>query len=185
MNDTDIFSPKGGFVFSMLNDTVEIFGNVGRGFAIMAGFAEQAQFTQDNWYPQLRDQIEVGTRATLFNRARLQLIYFRLDTDDDFLQDPETLDYINADETSRKGRKHMSHTQLKDDIRKRWEGRATTDCYHGEKKPHKPDGRPFPPPAHAPTETPGSGNKTLRGCGIEDPGKPGEASQELLLPQFS
>ena len=103
MSDTDIFSPKGGFVFSMLDNTMEIFGNVGRGFAIMAGFAEQAQFIQEEWDPQLRDQYELGTRVTLFNRAKAQLTYFRLETEDDFIQDPETLDYINAGETLREG----------------------------------------------------------------------------------
>lgn len=103
MSDTDIFSPKGGFVYSMVDDKVALFGNFGRGFAIMAGFAEQAQFTQEDWDPQLRDQYEVGTRATLLNAVKVQLIYFRLETEDDFIQNPETLDYINAGETLREG----------------------------------------------------------------------------------
>ncbi|NJL58950.1 MAG: TonB-dependent receptor [Desulfobacteraceae bacterium] len=48
MNDTDIFSPKGGLLLTLLDNRLEFFSNYARGFAMMSGFAEQAQYTQEN-----------------------------------------------------------------------------------------------------------------------------------------
>lgn len=103
MEGTDIFSPKGGMILSLLEDRLEFFGNVGRGFAMMSGFAEQAQYTQKTWDPQIRTQYELGMGvkpATWFNA---RLTGFRLQTTDDFIQDPKTLEYENAGETTRDG----------------------------------------------------------------------------------
>ncbi|MFH0781550.1 MAG: TonB-dependent receptor [Pseudomonadota bacterium] len=103
MEETDIFSPKGGLILSLLEDRLEFFGNVGRGFAMMSGFAEQAQYTQETWDPQIRTQYELGmgVRPTTWFNARL--VGFRLQTTDDFIQDPKTLEYENAGETTRDG----------------------------------------------------------------------------------
>ncbi len=103
MKDVNIFSPKGGLLLSLLDDRLEIFGNYGRGFAIMSGFAEQTQYTQDNWDPQIRTQYELGIRTTPLNWISAQVIGFRVETKDDFIQDPVSLDYANAGETTRDG----------------------------------------------------------------------------------
>jgi iron complex outermembrane recepter protein len=103
MESTTIFSPKGGLLLSLLDDRLEFLGNYSRGFAIMSGFAEQAQFTQDQWDPQIRTQYELGIRVRPFDWFSAQLIGWRLDTSDDFIQDPATLEYQNAGETQRKG----------------------------------------------------------------------------------
>ncbi len=103
MDDTAIFSPKGGLLLSLLDDRLEFLGNYSRGFAMMSGFAEQAQFTQDQWDPQIRTQYELGIRVRPFDWFRAQLIGWRLDTTDDFIQDPATLEYRNAGETKRNG----------------------------------------------------------------------------------
>ncbi|SPD72909.1 putative TonB-dependent receptor [uncultured Desulfobacterium sp.] len=103
MSDTDIFSPKGGLLLTLLDDRLEFFGNCSRGFAMMSGFAEQAQYTQDKWDPQIRTQYELGTKIRPFDWFAGQLIGFRIQTKDDFIQDPATLEYENAGETTRDG----------------------------------------------------------------------------------
>lgn len=103
MKNVNIFSPKGGLLLSLLDDRLEIFGNYGRGFAIMSGFAEQTQYTQDNWDPQIRTQYELGIRTNPLNWISAQIIGFRVETKDDFIQDPVSLDYANAGETTRDG----------------------------------------------------------------------------------
>ncbi|MBU1054186.1 MAG: TonB-dependent receptor [Proteobacteria bacterium] len=103
MNDVNIFSPKGGLELSFFDDCLEFFGNYSRGFAIMSGFAELAQYTQDDWDPQIRTQYELGMRTRPFTWFSGQLLVFRLNTEDDFIQDPVTLEYANAGETTRDG----------------------------------------------------------------------------------
>jgi iron complex outermembrane receptor protein len=103
MDDTDIFSPKGGLLVTLLDDRFELFGNYARGFAMMSGFAEQAQYTQENWDPQIRTQYEIGMRVRPTRWVHGQLIGFRLDTTDDFIQNPVTDEYENAGETTREG----------------------------------------------------------------------------------
>ncbi|BBO82396.1 TonB-dependent receptor [Desulfosarcina ovata subsp. sediminis] len=103
MDDTDIFSPKGGLLITLLDDRLELFGNYSRGFAMMSGFAEQAQYTQDSWDPQIRTQYEIGMRVRPVDWFNGQLIGFRLDTTDDFIQDPVTSEYENKGETRRDG----------------------------------------------------------------------------------
>ena len=103
MEDTSIFSPKGGLLLTFLDNRLELFGNYARGFAMMSGFAEQAQYTQDSWDPQIRTQYELGVRIRPVNWFHGQLIGFRLDTTDDFILDPVTDEYENAGETTRKG----------------------------------------------------------------------------------
>ncbi len=103
MEDTDIFSPKGGLMLTLLDDRLEIFGNYSRGFAMMSGFAEQAQYTQDDWDPQIRTQYEIGVRVRPVDWFIGQLVGFRMDTTDDFIQNPVTDEYENAGETTREG----------------------------------------------------------------------------------
>ncbi|MFZ1986048.1 MAG: TonB-dependent receptor [Desulfatitalea sp.] len=103
MDETNIFSPKGGLLLSFLDERLECFGNYSRGFAMMSGFAEQAQYTQETWDPQIRTQYELGLRVKPVHWFSGQLIGFRLDTSDDFIQDPVTLEYENAGETIRDG----------------------------------------------------------------------------------
>jgi iron complex outermembrane receptor protein len=103
MNDVDVFSPKGGLQLNLLDDRLAFFGSYGRGFAIMSGFAEQAQYTQDEWDPQIRTQYELGMRTMPFNWFSGQLIGFRLETNDDFIKNDVTEEYENAGETTREG----------------------------------------------------------------------------------
>lgn len=103
MNDQDIFSPKAGLQLSLLDNRLEFFTNYSRGFAIMSGFAEQAQYTQDNWDPQIRTQYEVGVKTWPLDWFKGQITGFRLQTDDDFLKNPVTDEYENAGETTRDG----------------------------------------------------------------------------------
>lgn len=103
MDDTDIFSPKGGVVLTLLEERLELFVNYGQGFAMMSGFAEQAQYTQDNWDPQKRTQYEVGIGVYPLPWLEGRVVGFNLQTTDDFIQDPQTLEYENAGETSREG----------------------------------------------------------------------------------
>jgi len=103
MDDTDIFSPKGGLLVTLLDDRLKLFGNYSRGFAMMSGFAEQAQYTQDTWDPQIRTQYEIGMRVKPIDWFIGQLVGFRLDTTDDFIRDPVTNEYENAGETTRQG----------------------------------------------------------------------------------
>jgi len=103
MNDTDIFSPKGGLLLTLLDNRLEFFSNYARGFAMMSGFAEQAQYTQSKWDPQIRTQYELGMSVKPFNNFSVHLVGFRLKTTDDFIQDPVTRDYQNAGETTRDG----------------------------------------------------------------------------------
>jgi iron complex outermembrane receptor protein len=103
MNDVDVFSPKGGLQLNLLDNRLEFFCNYGRGFAIMSGFAEQAQYTQDEWDPQKRTQYELGMRTRPCNWFSGQLIGFRLETKDDFIKNAVTDEYENAGETTRQG----------------------------------------------------------------------------------
>lgn len=103
MDDVDIFSPKGGLQLNLLDDRLEFFGNYGRGFAIMSGFAEQAQYTQGKWDPQIRTQYELGMRTKPFNWLSGQLIGFRLETTDDFIKNAVSDEYENAGDTTRDG----------------------------------------------------------------------------------
>jgi iron complex outermembrane receptor protein len=103
MNDVDVFSPKGGLQLNLMDDRLEFFGTYGRGFAIMSGFAEQAQYTQDDWDPQIRTQYELGMRTMPFNWFSGQLIGFRLETTDDFIKNAVSDEYENAGETTRDG----------------------------------------------------------------------------------
>lgn len=103
MKDVDVFSPKAGLQLNVLDDRLEFFGNYGRGFAIMSGFAEQAQYTQDEWDPQIRTQYELGMRTRPFNWFSAQLICFRLETTDDFIKNAVSDEYENVGETTRDG----------------------------------------------------------------------------------
>jgi len=103
MKDVGIFSPKGGLQLDLLDNRLEFFGNYGRGFAIMAGSAEQAQYTQENWEPQIRTQYELGVRVLPVDWFTGQLIGFRLETTDDFMKNPVTDEFENAGETTRDG----------------------------------------------------------------------------------
>jgi iron complex outermembrane recepter protein len=103
MTDVDVFSPKGGLQLDFLDNRLAFFGNYGRGFAIMSGFAEQAQYTQDKWDPQKRTQYELGMRTQPLNWFSGQLIGFRLETKDDFIKNEVTAEYENAGETTREG----------------------------------------------------------------------------------
>jgi iron complex outermembrane receptor protein len=103
MKDQEIFSPKAGLQLSLLDERLEFFANYGRGFAIMSGFAEQAQYTQENWDPQIRTQYEVGVKMWPLDWFSGQITGFRLQTDDDFLKNPVTDEYENAGETTRDG----------------------------------------------------------------------------------
>ena len=103
MEDTSIFSPKGGLLLTLLEDRLEFFTNYSRGFAMMSGSAEQSQYTQDSWDPQIRTQYELGVRLKPVDWFSGQLVGYRLDTTDDFIQNPITLEYENSGETIRKG----------------------------------------------------------------------------------
>ncbi|MBC2696523.1 MAG: TonB-dependent receptor [Desulfobacteraceae bacterium] len=103
MEDQDIFSPKGGLRLSLLDKQLEFFGNYSRGFAMMSGFAEQAQYTQEHWDPQIRIQYELGVKMRPFDWFNWKLIGFRLETDNDFIKNPVTDESENAGETTRDG----------------------------------------------------------------------------------
>ena len=103
MKNTGIFSPKGGLLLTLLEDRFAMFTNYARGFAMMSGFAEQAQYTQDNWDPQIRTQYELGMRVKPWDWFSGQLVGYRLDTTDDFIQNAVTNEYENVGETTRKG----------------------------------------------------------------------------------
>lgn len=103
MQDTDIFSPKGGIQYGFLDNRLEVFGNYGQGFAIMSGFAEQAQYTQKDWEPQKRVQYELGLKTMPLNWVGVQLVGFKLETTDDFIKNEVTDEYENAGETTRDG----------------------------------------------------------------------------------
>ncbi len=104
MDTQTIFSPKAGGVLNLLDDRLEFFANYSQGFALMPGFSEMAAFKQENWDPQKRNQIEVGTRIRPSDWMMAELTAYQLTTSKDFI---ETVagsgEFDNVGKTTRNG----------------------------------------------------------------------------------
>ena len=78
----------------------DIYGNVGTGFVLPAGFKKFENATLD---PSTLISYEVGTRFQPVPNAQFQLALFRTDTKDEVITDPITLVETNAGKTRREG----------------------------------------------------------------------------------
>ncbi|WPD23327.1 MAG: TonB-dependent receptor [Candidatus Electrothrix scaldis] len=86
MDTQTIFSPKAGGVLTLLDDHLELFTNYSEGFALMPGFSEMAAFTQENWDPQKRTQVEAGSRIRPTDWFMAELVGYQLKTSEDFIE---------------------------------------------------------------------------------------------------
>jgi iron complex outermembrane receptor protein len=103
MEDQSIFSPKAAAIWTFRDMGLELFANIGSGFALLPGFSEQAAFKQGDWEPQERLQYEAGVRMRPTDWLNWELIAYRLETSKDFVYDAETDEYDNVGETIRDG----------------------------------------------------------------------------------
>ena len=104
MDTQTIFSPKAGGVLNLLDDHLELFANYSEGFALMPGFSEMAAFTQENWDPQKRKQVEAGTRIRPNDWIMAELIAFQLKTSEDFIETVSgSGEFDNVGKTTRNG----------------------------------------------------------------------------------
>jgi outer membrane receptor protein involved in Fe transport len=103
MKDQSVFSPKAAAIWTFLDGDYELFANLGKGFALLPGFSEQAAFKQNDWDPQERMQYEAGIRFRPVDRLKGELIVYRLTTSKDFVYDSTTDEYDNVGETVRDG----------------------------------------------------------------------------------
>jgi iron complex outermembrane receptor protein len=103
MEDQSIFSPKAGFLLTLLNNRLDLFANYGEGFGLLPGFSEQAAFRQDDWDPQERKQYETGLRIRPISGLELGVVGFRLETNKDFIYNSVTDEYDNVGSTTREG----------------------------------------------------------------------------------
>ena len=95
----EVFNPKAGILITLVKG-VDIYGNVGTGFVLPAGFKK---FENAKLDPARLISYEVGTRFQPLPKAQFQLALFRTDTKDELIIDPITLEEINAGETRREG----------------------------------------------------------------------------------
>jgi iron complex outermembrane receptor protein len=95
----EVFNPKAGVLITVVKG-FDIYGNVGTGFVLPAGFKKFENATLD---PSTLISYEVGTRFQPVPNAQFQLALFRTDTKDDVIVDAITLVDTNAGETRREG----------------------------------------------------------------------------------
>ncbi len=95
----EVFNPKAGVLVTVVKG-VDIYGNVGTGFVLPAGFKK---FENAKLEPSRLISYEVGTRFQPVPNAQFQLALFRTDTKDDVIVDAITLEDTNAGETRREG----------------------------------------------------------------------------------
>ncbi|MEW6001169.1 MAG: TonB-dependent receptor [Nitrospirota bacterium] len=95
----EVFNPKAGVLITPVKG-FDIFGNVGTGFVLPAGFKK---FENAKLDPSRLTSYEVGTRFQPLAKSLFQLALFRTDTKDEVIIDPITLEEINAGETRREG----------------------------------------------------------------------------------
>jgi iron complex outermembrane recepter protein len=95
----DVFDPKAGILITPVKG-FDIFGNVGTGFVLPAGFKKFENTTLD---PSRLISYEVGARFQPVTQAQLQLALFRTDGKDEVITDPITLVETNAGKTRREG----------------------------------------------------------------------------------
>ncbi len=97
--NNEVFNPKAGILITPIKG-FDIYGNVGTGFVLPAGFKKFENATLE---PSTLISYEVGTRFQPVPKALFQLALFRTDTKDEVITDPITLEEINAGETRREG----------------------------------------------------------------------------------
>lgn len=95
----EVFNPKAGILVTLVKG-VDIFGNIGTGFVLPAGFKK---FENAKLEPARLTSYEVGARFQPLSKALFQLALFRTDTKDEVIIDPITLEEINAGKTRRGG----------------------------------------------------------------------------------
>lgn len=93
------FNPKGG-ILVMPFEGLDLYGNIGTGFVLPSGFLK---FENPQLEPSEMTSYDLGVRFLPVAEMLLQLSVFRMDTKDEVITDPITLEETNAGETRRQG----------------------------------------------------------------------------------
>jgi iron complex outermembrane receptor protein len=93
------FNPKGGVLVTPLQG-LDLYGNIGTGFVLPSGFRK---FENAQLDPSEIVSYDLGVRFLPMSEMLLQLSAFRINTEDEVITDPITLEETNAGETRRQG----------------------------------------------------------------------------------